>query len=75
MNCHFRQDPSASSDSLSASFVVLSSITMKQHTFSVKPVPKEGGKKINFGAVVEGLDLNNVSGRFSNPLRTVDTVQ
>lgn len=30
--------------------------------FKVNPLPTEPGKKINFGAVIEGLDLNNISG-------------
>jgi hypothetical protein len=36
---------------------------MTQSTFSVKPISKEDEKKINYGAVVEGLDLNNISGK------------
>lgn len=33
-------------------------------SFTVKPLPLEEGKKANFGVIVEGLDLNNISGSY-----------
>ncbi|KAI5266167.1 hypothetical protein E4T47_08331 [Aureobasidium subglaciale] len=31
-------------------------------TFTVKPFPQEAGKKTNFGAIVDGIDLGNIDG-------------
>lgn len=32
-------------------------------TFRISQLPKEEGKKADFGAIVEGLDLNHISGK------------
>lgn len=32
-------------------------------TFRIFQLPKEEGKMANFGAIVEGLDLNDISGK------------
>lgn len=34
-------------------------------TFQVLPLIKRKDQKFNFGAIVEGLDLNNISGMLS----------
>jgi hypothetical protein len=33
-------------------------------SFKLSPIDKEEGKKTNFGAIVTGLDLNDISGKF-----------
>ncbi|KAH7122045.1 hypothetical protein B0J13DRAFT_599222 [Dactylonectria estremocensis] len=38
-----------------------SRIETPSSSFTVTPLPKDEGKETNFGAVVEGLDLNNIS--------------
>jgi hypothetical protein len=32
-------------------------------SFKVSSLPQENGKKTNFGAIVDGLDLKNISGK------------
>ncbi|KAL6413003.1 putative alpha-ketoglutarate dependent xanthine dioxygenase protein [Ilyonectria robusta] len=38
-------------------------------SFTAKPLPLEEGKKANFGVIVEGLDLNNISDADVNELK------
>lgn len=38
-------------------------------TLRISQLPKEAGKKANFGAIVEGLDLNDISGECQVPDR------